>query len=129
MSGKMRTIIGFVIAPLVVPLSFALFQFWFGNGVTPFDQFIGIVLNYGAYAYIFALFVGLPTLLLLRRFGLRGPIALGSSGALIGLLGASIFYALGLRSIQALGISFGAGAIAGFVFWLVAESPRNAAAD
>ena len=66
-----RLILGYVIAPLIVPLAYFLFAAVTGRnyGVS---ELVGTLLNYGPYACLFALVLGIPVFWLLRRSGHAG---------------------------------------------------------
>ena len=63
MPGK---IIGFLIAPLATPIVFTIGKLLTESTYEISDLF-GIFINYGIYAYIFTLTLGIPTLVLLVK--------------------------------------------------------------
>lgn len=92
---KGRVIIAFVFSPLVVPVFFFIAYLFLGNGLTwdnLLNRFIGTLINYGAYAYIFTLILGIPTLLVL--VGLRKTRLLDflAAGALLSVIPCIFFY-------------------------------------
>jgi hypothetical protein len=113
-------VFGFLIAPLVVPVFFAVHQWVWGAGIRSAGQVAGIFVTYGAYAYIFALLFGGPVLWALMRASRTDAISMAVAGAGIAGLAAGLFFAVGLRSVSAIAVAVVGGAIAGLVFKSIA---------
>lgn len=113
-----RVILGFAIAPLVVPIAYFLYSSINGraNGIS---ELVGTLLTYGPYAYLFAALFGIPAFLLVRRSGYAGPLPYALAAGLIGLMGASLLFVVGLK-IEGVLVGTLAGLLAGIVFYLVA---------
>lgn len=115
-----RVVVGFLVAPLVVPLFFAVHQWVWGTGIRSAGQVVGIFVTYGTYAYIFALLLGGPVLWALMRASRTDAITMAVAGAGIAGLAAGLFFAVGLRSVSAIAIAVAAGALAGLIFKSIA---------
>jgi hypothetical protein len=114
-----RIILAFAVAPLTVPLIFFVVTALLERGRGSSSEFIGTLLTYGPYAYIFALLLGIPAFWLLKRGGALGLWPCALVGGAIGLIGSVLLSVVGLKAI---GILIGglAGVVAGIVFCLVA---------
>ena len=113
-----RVILGFVIAPLIVPIAYFLLAAATGRNYGT-SEFVGTLLNYGPYAYLFALVLGTPAFWLLRRSGHAGLWSYALAAGVIGLIGAGLLSAVGLKLGGVL-VGTLAGALAGVVFYLLA---------
>lgn len=79
---------------------------------------LGTLLNYGPYAFLFALVLGIPAFWLLRRSGHAGLWSYALTAGAIGLIGAGLLSAIGLK-VEGELVGALAGALAGVVFYLV----------
>jgi hypothetical protein len=113
-----RLILGYVIAPLIVPLVYFIFAAATGRNYGA-SELAGTLLNYGPYAYLFALLLGMPAFWLLRRNGYAGLWSCALAAGAIGLLGAGLFSIIGLK-VEGVIVGTLAGALAGAVFYLIA---------
>jgi hypothetical protein len=113
-----RILLGFVIAPLVVPVAYFVFA-----AVTERNhgasEFAGTLLNYGPYAYLFAFALGMPAFWLLRRSGYSGLWSYALAAGVIGLIGSGLMSLIGLKVAGVL-VGTLSGVVAGIVFYLVA---------
>jgi hypothetical protein len=113
-----RILLGFVIAPLVVPVFYFVYA-----AITERNQgaseFVGTLLNYGPYAYLFALVLGLPAFWLLRRNGYAGLWTYALAAGIIGLVGSSLMSLIGMKVAGVL-VGTLSGVVTGIVFYLVA---------
>jgi hypothetical protein len=116
---KPRTILGFIIAPLVVPLTYFAFGHFLGKGSDGVSEFVGTLLTYGVYAYGFAVVLGVPTFFFLRRRRAVNLWSCALAAGVIGLMGAGILTTVGLKLAGVL-IGGLAGFLAGIVFFFVA---------
>jgi hypothetical protein len=113
-----RLILGYVIAPLIVPLVYFIFAAVTGRNYGA-SELAGTLLNYGPYAYLFALLLGTPAFWLLRRSGYAGLWSYALAAGAIGLVGAGLFSIIGLK-VEGVIVGTLAGALAGAVFYLIA---------
>ena len=113
-----RVVLGYLLAPLVVPLAYFVFAAATGRNYGA-SELVGTVLNYAPYAYIFALLLGVPAFWLLRRSGQAGLWSFALAAGVIGLIGASLFYVIGLK-VEGVVVGALAGALAGVLFYLIA---------
>src|SRR5438445_3003580 len=113
-----RVILGYVIAPLIVPLAYFIFAAVTGRNYGA-SELAGTLLNYGLYTYLFALLLGIPAFWLLRRIGHAGLWSYALAAGVIGLVGAGLFSIIGLK-VEGVLVGVIAGAIAGMIFYLVA---------
>src|ERR1700741_2625403 len=113
-----RVVLGDLLAPLVVPLAYFVFAAATGRNYGA-SELVGTVLNYAPYAYIFALLLGVPAFWLLRRSGQAGLWSFALAAGVIGLIGASLFYVIGLK-VEGVVVGALAGALAGVLFYLIA---------
>jgi hypothetical protein len=113
-----RVLLGFAIAPLIVPVFYFAFAAITGRnyGVS---EFAGTLLNYGPYAYLFALVLGMPMFWLLRRSGYSGMWSYALAAGVIGLIGSGLMSLIGLKAAGVLAGTL-SGVAAGIVFYLVA---------
>ena len=113
-----RILLGFVIAPLVVPICYFVY-----TAITERNQgaseFVGTLVNYGAYAYLFALVLGLPAFWLVRRNGYTGLWTYALAAGVIGLVGSGLMSLIGLKVAGVL-VGTVSGVVAGIVFYLIA---------
>lgn len=113
-----RILLGFVIVPLVVPISYFVYA-----AITERNrgasEFVGTLVNYGPYAYLFALVLGLPAFWLLRRNGYAGLWTYALAAGVIGLVGSGLMSLIGLKVAGVL-VGTVSGVVAGIVFYLVA---------
>ena len=118
-----RVLLAFVLAPLTVPLLFGLQDvvvfFFTGAMEHHWRRPLGIALFAG---YPVELVLGLPTLMLFRRFGWIRWWQFALAGAVIGALPGIPWLLEGQGGILALGAI--AGTVTALVFWAVAV-PRN----
>jgi hypothetical protein len=114
-----RVVLGFVIAPLIVPVSYYIFNAASERNHGSVSEFIGTLLTYGPYAYLFAVLLGIPAFWLLRRSGHAGVWSYALATAAIGLIGAGLLSIIGLKT-EGIIVGTVAGALAGIVFYLVA---------
>jgi hypothetical protein len=117
-----RVILGFVIAPLIVPLAYFIFAAATGRNHGA-SELAGTLLTYGPYAYLFALLLGIPAFWLLRKSGHAGLWSFALAAGAIGLIGAGLLSAIGLK-LEGVYIGTLAGVLAGAVFYLVAGLSR-----
>jgi hypothetical protein len=113
-----RVVLGYVIAPLVVPLAYFVVAAATGRNYGA-SELVGTLLNFGPYAYLFTALLGLPAFLLLRRSGHLELWSIAVAAGVIGLLGAGLMSAIGLK-IEGVLVGALAGVLAGVVFYLVA---------
>jgi hypothetical protein len=113
-----RVVLGYVIAPLIVPLAYFIFAAATGRNYGG-SELVGTLLNYGPYAYLFAVLLGIPAFWLLRRSGHAGLWPFALAAGVIGLIGAGLMSAIGLKAEGVL-VGALAGMLAGAVFYLVA---------
>jgi hypothetical protein len=113
-----RLVLAFVLAPLVVPVGYFIFAAATGRGYGA-SELVGTLLNYGPYVYLFTLLLGIPTFWLLRRRGHSGLWSFALAAGLIGLLGAGLMAAIGLK-VGGVLVGALAGLVAGAVFYLIA---------
>lgn len=120
-----RTIIGFIVAPLIVPLLYLAATSVFG-GYRSAD----LALYIAQYAYLTALLGGLPMHITLSRLGWTTLHDYAVYGVLLGLVATLITERppLEFSIIIEVGLSAVAGAVAGGVFWLIARPGRGKAA-
>ncbi|MDH3214849.1 MAG: hypothetical protein OEN01_00995 [Candidatus Krumholzibacteria bacterium] len=115
-----RIILGFLLAPLMTPLTFTLAgPFAFGESPLSWDDWLlGPLLLTGPFAYVIALVLGVPAYFVLRSRGwltLRLVSLLGATaGVLAGLLIAGDTF-VPLITVCAL-----AGGLSAVVFWMIA---------
>jgi hypothetical protein len=117
---RLRVILGFVIAPLIAPLAYFLLS----AATEPnhgSSELAGTLLTYGPYAYLFALLLGVPAFMLLRRSGYAGVWSYALAAGVIGLIGAWLFSTIGLK-VEGVGVGAVAGVVAGVVFYFTAGS-------
>lgn len=113
-----RVILGYLIAPLIVPLAYFVFAATTGRNYGA-SELAGTLLNYGPYAYLFALVLGIPAFWLLRRSGYAGLWSYALAAGVIGLIGAGLMSTIGLN-IEGVLVGTLGGVLAGAVFYLVA---------
>jgi hypothetical protein len=89
--GRQRTIIGFLVAPLIVPFVFYL-PFPGTSDVSSKVSVLSLLITpliYSVFAipiaYVVEFFLGLPAWTIYRRYGVRSVSAFAGGGALIGL--------------------------------------------
>lgn len=121
-----RAVAAFVLAPTVVPAFFFAYDAIFLGGGWDLGRFVGSVLTYGVYAYLFAILFGFPTLLVLVRTGNQRLWHFAVAAGCIGLLGAGAMVAVGLRP-TGLVVGALAGIVAGAIFHTVGGYPRSRA--
>jgi hypothetical protein len=113
-----RVVLGYVIAPLIVPLAYFIFAAVTGRNYGA-SELVGTLLNYGPYAYLFAALLGIPAFWLLRRSGHAGLWSFALAAGVIGLIGAGLMSTIGLK-VEGVLVGTLAGVLAGAVFYLVA---------
>ena len=113
-----RVLLGFAVAPLVVPIAYFVLAAVSGRNYGA-SELAGTVLNYGPYAYLFALVLGLPAFWVLRRTGLEGLWSYAFAAGSIGLIGSGLMSLIGLK-VEGVVVGTLSGALAGVVFYLVA---------
>lgn len=121
MSAKIvwpRVILGFFLAPLIVPIGYFLFAAAVGRNHGA-SELVGTLVNYGPYAYLFALLLGIPAFWLLKRSGHAGLWSFALAAGLIGLIGAGLMTTIGLK-VGGVLVGALAGLVAGAVFYLIA---------
>lgn len=125
---RTRVVLGFVLAPLAAPLAFDLLSALEGlaRGAQPALGVLGAVflLGYMApYAYLATLIVGVPSYLLLRRYGTLSVWEL----LLLGAATAAVFVPADSGSLgRTLLLFLPSGAASGLVLWLfVRRTPQE----
>ena len=118
----MRTLLAFLLAPLVIAFGWSTYTFfWADSASQPFSKLVPellvtVLVVYIGAAWVTAL-IALPLFLLLRRFGLVRCWTAGATGAVIGgTIGAFMGNLASPQSAVWLGAL---GGVAGLVFWLV----------
>ena len=116
-----RAIIGFIIAPLVVPLFFA---FWHLMSEERSGEYIGYVVGalviYAPYAYMIALCFGMPALLLMNSIKKKSILSYIITGVIMGLMPCILFYyVLGIRNMGFYFMCILSAGTSAAVFWFV----------
>lgn len=124
MKQPYAAIIGFAVAPLVPVVGLGLFSLAAGQAKVSFDLMV-MFLGVYTYAALVALFIGIPTLFIVRlvlRLKITRNVAI-AGGFIDGILAGMIF----LNTSQINGIfGFGLmGAASGVVFWLIWKRSYN----
>jgi hypothetical protein len=114
-----RIILGYAIAPLIVPLAYYLFSAATKRQASS-SELVGTILTYGPYVYVFALMLGIPAVWLLRKSSHAGLWSYALAAGAIGLIGAGLMSLIGLKPEGVL-VGALAGMLAGAVFYLVAR--------
>lgn len=120
-----RIVCCFLVAPLVVPLTFFIYDVAFEGSSFEVTEFVGTLLNYGAFAYFFALLLGVPIFIALMRGRLMRIGYFAAATGCIALIAALIFSRYGLRPG---GVVVGviSGVLAGAVFYYLGGFSRVA---
>ncbi len=121
----MRVFLGFVLAPLVVPLYFLVVGFM-GVGKATLGEIgenaLGFLVITGPYAYFAAVILGLPAYLFLKSKDLLDWHILTSGGSILGGLVVTVLLPAERSAVLLEGLL--PGALSGFVFWWIAVRER-----
>jgi hypothetical protein len=125
MTDDQATLTAFLVAPVVPAVAFALSSPGLGGG-SGADPVTLAMLSMLAYVYALAAVgvLGVPAFLVLRRFGLHGPVSATVSAALIAaLVGLGLAprpgYLSTLEWLWSMRLFVPVGGATGFVFWTV----------
>ncbi|MBK9948053.1 MAG: hypothetical protein IPP12_12820 [Nitrospira sp.] len=117
----MRVVLGFLLAPLVVPLYFLVVGF-IGVGKATLGEIgenaVGFLAITGPYAYVAAFVLGLPVYLFLKAKDLLSWQVVTISGGILGELAVIIFLPAEREGVLWTGLF--PGALSGLVFWWIA---------
>ena len=116
----MRVFLGFLMAPLMVPLYFFVVGFVSVGKATlgeVGENALGFLVITGPYAYFAALVLGLPAYLFLKSKDLLDWHILTIAGSILGGLVVIVF--LEPERTRALQMGLVPGALSGFVFWWI----------
>ncbi|MBL8036906.1 MAG: hypothetical protein JNN16_05335 [Nitrospira sp.] len=120
----MKVAIGFLLAPLAVPLYFVIFRFLYASYErnVPFAELgeipWGFLISAGVYAYLATVILGMPSYLFLKSKDLLAWQVLTVLGGVLGALLVSVLLPVELDQILWIGLF--PGALSGFVFWWMA---------
>jgi hypothetical protein len=115
---RTRIVAGFLVAPIIVPLSYFLSALVSEKGRSSVSEALEYLSTFGTYAYILAVVLGVPAFWLLRRRTRTGR-SCGLIAGAIGLIGSGLMTIIGMN-VEGVIIGGLAGLFAGIVFYLVA---------
>ena len=114
-----RTIVAFLVAPLVVPVSFWIVQALTDSVGFRLDSLVGAMLNYGAYAYLIAALLGLPAYLMFCRKKWVAFWQYAFGGAILGVVPAVAIATLGIATFRVVLLCLVCGVLGATVFRLI----------
>jgi hypothetical protein len=118
--ARLRTVLGFLVGPLMTPVTFAVggsLAFGGSHELSWAEYTLGAFLLTGPYAYIVTLFLGVPGYYFLRSKGWLKAGILSLAGALLGLLTAVIVgYS---RFVPLVILCVVSGLVSALCFWLI----------
>ena len=119
-----RIVACFLVAPLVVPVTFFIFDVAFEGSSIGVTEFVGTLLNYGVFAYFFALLLGAPVFIAFLRWRLMHIGYFAAAAGCIALVAVLIFSKYGLRPSGAL-VGVISGVLAGIAFFYLGGFPSR----
>jgi hypothetical protein len=127
--GLLRTVLAFLVTPLISPLAGMLVYAFHSGGLPPAYAVRSSFKYYGVIAYVATAVFGLPALLLLRRSRLGGKLSAVVCGGLIALATAFALFELvplffTANNIEGYLTWSLTGAVSGLVFWLIAAGGK-----
>ena len=112
-----RVTFAFLLSPLATPLTFIAFARV--EGTYQPEQFLGYVRFIGFFAYLAAMFFGMPAFLLFRALGWTSVFSHALGGAAIGFLVSAFLFGLSLDTPWERAVFIAAGCLSAITFRLI----------